>query len=48
MGQLQWFWLFGAIGQLTIVALCLLRGRQSPLARPVAYLCLSMFGWCLT
>src|SRR5580700_10719443 len=39
-------YLLAASGHLTLALLCLLRGRRSPVARPLALLCLDMFGWC--
>src|SRR5260370_25715480 len=38
--------LLGAAGHLPLGVLSLVRGRRSPLARPLALLCLDMFGWC--
>jgi two-component system, NtrC family, sensor histidine kinase HydH len=44
----NWTYLFGAAGQLMLAVLCFARGRRSPVARPLAFLCLTTFGWCFT
>jgi two-component system sensor histidine kinase HydH len=48
MRPLGWMYLLGAVGQLTLAGLCLARGKKSPVALPLAFLCLAMFGWCFT
>jgi two-component system, NtrC family, sensor histidine kinase HydH len=48
MRPLDWMFLFGAAGQLTLAGLCLTFGKKSPVARPLLFLCLTMFGWCFT
>jgi two-component system, NtrC family, sensor histidine kinase HydH len=48
MRPLDWMYLFGAAGQLMLAGLCFARGRRSAVARPLAFLCLTMFGWCFT
>lgn len=42
----DWMYLLAAAGHLTLAVLSLSRGRQSPIARPLALLCFDMFGWC--
>ncbi|HEX7603182.1 MAG TPA: hypothetical protein VF316_16305, partial [Polyangiaceae bacterium] len=42
----DWMYLFAAAGHLTLAVLSLSRGNRSPVARPLALLCLDMFGWC--
>jgi two-component system, NtrC family, sensor histidine kinase HydH len=48
MGSLDWVYLFGAVGQASLAGLCLVRGKRSPMAWPLALLCLSVFGWCFS
>jgi len=48
MRPIDWMYLFGAAGQLMLAGLCFARGRRSPVALPLAFLCLSTFGWCFT
>ena len=42
----DWMYLFAAAGHLTLAVLSVSRGSRSPIARPLALLCLDMFGWC--
>ncbi len=46
MSARDWMYLLAASGHLTLAVLCVLRGRSSPVARPLALLCVDMFGWC--
>jgi two-component system sensor histidine kinase HydH len=48
MRPLDWMYLLGAVGQLTLAGLCFVRGKKSPVALPLMFLCLTMFGWCFT
>jgi two-component system, NtrC family, sensor histidine kinase HydH len=42
----DWLLVVAAIGHATLAALAFARGGASPLARPLAFLCCAMFGWC--
>lgn len=46
MSARDWMVLLAATGHLTLAVLSLSRLRGSPIARPLALLCLDMFGWC--
>jgi two-component system, NtrC family, sensor histidine kinase HydH len=46
MPLIGWMYLLGAAGQLMLAGLCFARGRRSPVALRLAFLCLAMFGWC--
>jgi two-component system, NtrC family, sensor histidine kinase HydH len=46
MPLIAWMYLLGAAGQLMLAGLCFARGRRSPVALRLAFLCLAMFGWC--
>lgn len=41
----DWVQLAAALGHAALAALALARGGKSPLARPLAWLCLDLFGW---
>jgi two-component system sensor histidine kinase HydH len=45
MGAREWMCLLAALGHLALAILSLVRGRQSVVARPLALLCLALFGW---
>lgn len=46
MGARDWIYLVAAAGHLTLAVLCLRRVRSSPVARPLAFLSLNLFGLC--
>jgi signal transduction histidine kinase len=45
MGSREWMGLLAALGNLALAILSVARGRQSVVARPLALLCLALFGW---
>ena len=45
MGGYTWLQLASCVGQVALVALLIGRGRQSPLVRPLALLCLDFFAF---
>jgi signal transduction histidine kinase len=46
MNARAWTFLIAASGHLMLAVLGMLRGRASPIARPLALVCVAMFGWC--
>jgi signal transduction histidine kinase len=45
MGAREWMCLLAAVGHLALAGVCLARGRQSVVARPLAVLCLTLSIW---
>jgi two-component system sensor histidine kinase HydH len=45
MGAREWMSLLAAVGHLALASVCLARGRQSVVARPLAVLCLALAVW---
>jgi len=45
MNVRDWVQILASVGHLMLAVLCLVRGGRSALARPLALLCLALFGW---